>query len=570
MNILLLALRLLLLAGSCTGYLLWLVKYVRCEFAVGIMLSGIGSVMFLAGILNLLSEAAWLICLCGMFMLIKNVCRGSAGVGKLWCPGMMFFILTGVFFIYLLYGSKFTHWDSFSHWAKVVKVIIRNDAFPNFRDTEIGFPAYPTGSAAMIYYVAKITGNQQEWLQMWTQAMLMAGSCTAVFAFAKTPFSVLTAIGGSFLLMCGNAALTDLLVDTLLPITALGGMAFCIYYRQEIGEKLVFLIPYLVFLVGIKNSGLLFSLFLIAFVLVLRPGKAILRRQFIAVAAAPALTWLLWEKHVDQVYSSEAALSNHAMSLGNYQSIFQEKSPEEILAILKRFLNTLLTSTIRNWLLLGAAILLWLLWAKQHKGKRDSFGILFPFTFLCYGAYVVGMLGTYLFSMKGSEATLLAGFDRYHRSILLLLWGILLIAHLELIQSQDVCGKIGKTAALTVITLCLAVFSIQPYYFYFRQDLKGTQRERMDELIENYQIPHGKRYLLMFDENQPVTDYLYFMTTYLLEDTGKKICTPATVADVSVSDYDYVLLLYDTPETRACLQELFPDRVTTEVMAVEP
>lgn len=78
MDKLLFLLRFCLLAVSCGGYVLWLTKYVRCEFAVGITFSGIGSVLFLAGILNLLPEAAWLICLFGAFLFVENV-RGGGG-----------------------------------------------------------------------------------------------------------------------------------------------------------------------------------------------------------------------------------------------------------------------------------------------------------------------------------------------------------------------------------------------------------------------------------------------------------------------------------------------------------
>lgn len=77
MDKLLFLLRFCLLAVSCGGYVLWLTKYVRCEFAVGIFFSGIGSVLFLAGILNLLPEAAWTICLCGVFLFVENVRGGG-------------------------------------------------------------------------------------------------------------------------------------------------------------------------------------------------------------------------------------------------------------------------------------------------------------------------------------------------------------------------------------------------------------------------------------------------------------------------------------------------------------
>ena len=63
----LLLIRICLLAISLGGYLLHLRKKIRIELAVGVLFAGIGSAMFIAGILHILKEAAWLIFLAGLY-----------------------------------------------------------------------------------------------------------------------------------------------------------------------------------------------------------------------------------------------------------------------------------------------------------------------------------------------------------------------------------------------------------------------------------------------------------------------------------------------------------------------
>lgn len=65
--------RLLLLAVSLYGYLRYLEKKVRIEFAVGILLSGIGSILFMAGIIHILREMAWLVFAIGLCLAAQSV-----------------------------------------------------------------------------------------------------------------------------------------------------------------------------------------------------------------------------------------------------------------------------------------------------------------------------------------------------------------------------------------------------------------------------------------------------------------------------------------------------------------
>ena len=65
--------RLFMLALSCYGYIQHMRKAVRLEFCIGLLFSGIGSVLFLAGIVNLLVEITWVIWLIGLVLAGQSI-----------------------------------------------------------------------------------------------------------------------------------------------------------------------------------------------------------------------------------------------------------------------------------------------------------------------------------------------------------------------------------------------------------------------------------------------------------------------------------------------------------------
>ena len=131
MKEILFSLRMLLLLFSLYGCIRFLSRYFRIEFCFGICFSLVGSTLFLAGMLNLLREAAWAIFLLGLFLAGRSA-KQKQSARVLLCPGVAFFLGMGVVLLFLLRGSIFTGYDNFSHWGLVAKILTRFDRFPNF------------------------------------------------------------------------------------------------------------------------------------------------------------------------------------------------------------------------------------------------------------------------------------------------------------------------------------------------------------------------------------------------------------------------------------------------------
>lgn len=158
--------RLLILLLSCYGYIQYLRKTVRLEFCIGLLFSGIGSALFLAGILNLLREATWFIWLGGLVLAGQSI-KKKESPANVMSLGILFFLGLAGYFLLLLPGSEFTHYDNFSHWALASRLMTQQSRFPNYSDSFIEFTSYPLGSASFIFYITETLGSSAEWVQMY-------------------------------------------------------------------------------------------------------------------------------------------------------------------------------------------------------------------------------------------------------------------------------------------------------------------------------------------------------------------------------------------------------------------
>ena len=549
--------RLLLLVFSFYGFMQTARRRLDVNLSLAFIFASIGSLMFAAGILNLLPETAAFICLLGCALGVCSIRRRDS-VLALVSPGTLFFAVGSVVMAALLLRTKFTSYDNFSHWAIVVKRMLATDRFPNFSDVNIQFQSYPLGSSCFIYYIAKVSGIRFEWMQMLAQAVLMLGMIAALFSCSRRPVThLLTAVVGVALL-AGDIAFTSLLVDTLLPLTALAGLALCVTCRDRLGEQPWLLLPFLLFLMSIKNSGLLFDVVLI--VCMLCCGRKALRghaRAFALTALSPFALLLLWQKHVKLVFS-DGMHAKHSLSLSLFAATLQEKGADTIDTIASGMLGRVfsLSNPMLHVLLLLLALVLI---GRFCLRDRQSPHFLAPLVLGSYAAYELGLFLMYLLTMPTGEALILAGYSRYEKTILIFSAGAVWIYACQLL-GRPLSGALRRAASAVLAALCaVSVFTlVKPSLSYFRrQTLCGTTREAYDRLIEDYDIPAGCRYMILRSQNDD--GYLFYLTRYLLD--------PQAVSSAELSwlielpdlwrDYDYLITLNPSEEIQTYLSEHF-------------
>lgn len=194
------------------------------------------SILFLAGILNLLPEMTYALYITG-FIGLAHAAWKKKGLGFLRdyiSVSAFFLVLVMMVLAVYVKGKIFTGYDNFSHWALVVRSMLETNRYPNFLDTVIYFQEYPLGSSTYIYFFAKLVGESES-VQMLAQAYMITAAALPLFAFAKRnsflPAAVMLVLVN--LLFLYIIPVVDLLVDMLLSVTGVCGMTFAALYCRE-------------------------------------------------------------------------------------------------------------------------------------------------------------------------------------------------------------------------------------------------------------------------------------------------------------------------------------------------
>ncbi len=546
-----------LAAISCYGYFRRAEKLfaLRAEFAVFTSFTALGLLMLIAGVLDILAPAAYTLFALGLALAVYSIVRREA-LKDFLRPGVVFLLLCCGFFFVLLYGSKLTHIDNYSHWGAILKMIIQRGALPA-NEPLVYFPAYPTGSSLLIYYFVRIVGIQAEWFWSYIQAVYLASCAATLFCFTdfegraeKWAAWILAALVGLSLL-CANTDLADLLVDTLIPMIGLAGTAMCVYYRDKLSSKAIPIIVTVCFLPMVKNSGYLFSAVIIIFFLCL----CIERARF-GLTAAMGLCLLginrLWAWHVKTAFS-EGLASYHAMSAESFQSSFAEKTADDLLNITRSLLNAVVSRGRLPWLILYVAAIVFII-CKSGKWRQ-----LRGFVFAGAGvwlAWVLGLLGMYFFSMSLSEARGLAAFERYYASALIFCGGYFFILCVTALDGK--AAPWLKGAALLCCALC--IITVDPNYTYLERqssrDFRDLEmRNSVDALIEENGIPSGLGYIVFSGDSDETT--LRVMVTYLLQPTTTRVCTDDDLMELDEQwrAYDYYIVADETEANMAFVRD---------------
>ena len=228
-------------------------------------------VLFLAGLLNLLPEAVYGLYLVGIVGFIYSVCKNKslAFLKSYINPGyILTFALLLIFAVYLR-GKVFTDYDNFSHWGLVVKRMLETNRYPNFKDTLIQFQEYPLGSSTYIYYFTKLTRTSESF-QMLAQTYIMLAAVLPLYSFGKKNHFAISIAVVSFTnyVLLYNIKITELYVDTLLPLVGICGLLFAYQHCKE-GRSvmLCFAAFYMVEIIQIKNSGVFFVALIVIYLL---------------------------------------------------------------------------------------------------------------------------------------------------------------------------------------------------------------------------------------------------------------------------------------------------------------
>ncbi|MEO2256084.1 hypothetical protein ABGV43_04045 [Paenibacillus amylolyticus] len=437
-----------LLIFSFLGYMQFVRKALslRWEFIPVFVFSSIACFVFLSGLAGQLFTGSLVILIVGLLlyggMLFLRLRRGASL--RMSFSIFQFSFLAGTFvFLLVLFQNQLTHYDNFSHWAIVLKQMLSTDAFPTPDSNLIDFKNYPLGTSSFIYYVCRFMGHSQS-VMLLAQGLLIFSCFYAMFGIVseKKRFLLYAFLGlGLSTLSFFNLTIriTNLLVDFLLPIYALAILAVIYQYRNEIKKACIVVLPLAGLLTIIKSTGIIFAAIGLIFLVYiwLKHKQKLSWKTALAVvgticgALIPYFGWSWRMATVFQGIDNKFDVATSGIQAG--------KTTEQMREILWTFLKASTDLTTRPVIgivifqLIAIAASVFAIVVLKKKWNLWKALIALDVVLLLYYA---GILALYLFSMPLDEAIVLAGFERYASSIVVLFaGGLVLCAAIDLERS---------------------------------------------------------------------------------------------------------------------------------------
>lgn len=563
MSLISLGIRCLLFALSTFGYLTFLHQYtkLKVEFLPAVTFTGQICLLFLAGLLNLLPFAVIGIFLAGLVLTILSW-KERKNYRDFFSIGYILFIIACLYFLLLFKGQVFNSYDNFSHWALVVKQMLLTNRFPTWKDNIILFQSYPLGSSVFVYYVCRIISPVSEGCQMFAQTMLSLSMILPLFSYARKnkAGNAVLIIGLTLFLLSFNIRPTELLVDTLLPLT--GAAGFLLLEEELSAEKKeVWLsIPFAIAVILIKNSGIFFWALMAAAVCIywLRHRKTVVKSEivsWISLLLLPLFALLLWKKHVEYVYNSGMS-SIHSMSIHAYAQNIRDKSQEAIPQIVHAFFKEICSG--RSLLYLLCILLLVAVFAYIQKHQMKPWIKTVFIIISVFAIYQAGNLCMYLFSMPEGEALVMAGYPRYYATIIIwcMVFGM----------SRILCWVDGQKHMVSWIFILI-------FFLCFRQ-MGGTlnilkkesptqARAELERIMEEYPITLSAPCLVYIPSDDSgytyhLTKYLFYTNTVDVHITSDRAELEEAVETAISLGYSYFINLdQDNPMIQEYCQDVF-------------
>lgn len=274
---------------------------------------------------------------------------------------------------------------------------------------------------------------------------------------------------------------------------------------------------------------------------------------------------VIWQKHCKYVFPS-AATSKHAMTVENYQSVFGDKSVEDIRAICNGLFN--LSVTFKDvWVLLAIAVLLGIFIFFFSRENMRDYKKLLVFSIVFYACYLFGMLGMYLFSMPGVEATTLAGSKRYLKTILIAIFLLYMAFSIRVISLDKNKQKENLIFSIAVIVSIFVFSYISQGSIQFAPRTVNNSEERLwiESNKELYSMPMHESYCMLIPSSD--SGYAYFLLRYVFQSTDVSSKTVESIDDLSEVSSKYILVYdKDNEIINAWINATYPEQIGNDVI----
>lgn len=446
----------LLLVLCLIGYFNYLVNVAEIDFwlAPAIIAASITATIYLAGLINIIPLVEYLIIAFGVFLLLFYRKRISyLLIKENIVPGVM---LLGLFAYVIWYnrGAIYPDGDTLNHWAWIVRSMIADDRFPNFMNRII-YQSYPPATACWTYFGMKIIGYSE------SKALILQNLATicyisSLFSLNKK-HDIVGYVVAFFAMIPFLREFDGLKVDIILAAVAVAGFVVIAELYTRSKEMFVVLIPFVITITMIKNSGALFAAFFIITAAIAAKStneKEKFTKYGLYLAGITFAVWYLWQCHIKMVYINPTE-SRHSMSLDYTTSVIESRDSVYMLDILKNFIRKWFTAnSSHEWILLALLVILTALAMIKEKDKKKVLTI--PLCFgIYYFVYKIGVLAVYLINMPG-EVLHMPSYERYHFTFSLVMIGAIVWIFFQYLYNPDnsiVMIKYCSAAVLAIVVM---------------------------------------------------------------------------------------------------------------------
>lgn len=401
---------------------------------------------------------------------------------------------------------------------------------------------------------------------MLAQAFLMLCSLLPMFAYGgKNPVAVvLLALVGNFLL-CYNIPLTELLVDTLLPLAAVACLLF-LHRGYMSGEKQLpmrYAFAMLFWVLNIKNAGILLVAAGVLLLAMDRKKKEQSLKPVAFLLLVLMAGYLLWDRHCDYVFDN-TGIRQHEISLRYFKQILGEKSLTDACRIVWMLAKEMVLRR-ELVLILAAVLLLWGLTRFRAPEKRKQYNGLLIFLLLSFVVYGISLMGMYVCSMSLEGALELQSADRYIRIWEILAWYLLAAYGASVLSTGTHRQWVGILLAVAMGACTLGYYGGVLCFFQF-PSYDAEERMRNEAPIAEYGVAPGMGYLICAE--QDVVWTAAFQWGYHLNTNQFAQIHVTEMAQLTVAEqYDYVVILdQGNPVIEAWVEGNYPEQAGKQVI----
>ncbi len=520
---------------------------IKLEFGITFSIALIISFLYLFSLVKLLMPITLIIFVIGIILGIRYIFKRDFTLVK---ESAVSLIFSGVLILILfitLQNIVPIAFDNFSHWILISRQTLEFNNLPDASNILTSYFEYPPGSTYFIYYFCLFIGNSEFGLML-SQAILEILLLMPLFTFVYGKGKkILYAIIMLFVIFCLviDTSVADLLVDSLLGITALSCFMFLFKYRDNLRKTLLLLIPFNLMLLLIKNSAIFFygvECLYILYLLIKEKNNWKQNILNLVIAIVPFMLFILWKIRYNIVFNSLSYAAAQSVSLSSYKANLASKTLGDIKDIIIIFLKNLVN--VHNlyiviMFVLFIGIIVYYFVNKKSKKKQVAGKKIIIFLLIVLGiylSYAFSLLFAYIVSMTLDEALRLACFDRYIYSVIIFIIGIVLVVYFTFVKDSKWINY-----ALVIGFVVIIVFSKNTLNLIGVQDYKNSTRYEIEQIMDGFPKTDADKVLVISSVTK-VDGYVRFLLTYLINSNDYTLIQDTNqLNDIDIRKYKYII-----------------------------